>query len=245
MTNNKLCIFTTYLSYGLDPQRHIAYPKNLEPIFYSLMIGCIQNNIDLFIFHDNSVSNHVQSNITRNNKNIHFISTSPNKTNLSNNDFRFKTYLNNFHLAKNFTHILFTDAGDVYVRKNPIDTMDSSTLYICQEIDKSFSDFNKHYSKQLGTVQSVSNLDINYYISKPSTPLNAGAWGGRIELIHDFLKEYVHLMENISSSTPKINCNNLLLNIMLKTKNIPVDSSIFSPFKRYAFVDDSFYIYHK
>lgn len=243
--NNKLCIFTTYLSFGQDPQRHITYPRDLEPIFYSLMIGCIQNDIDLFIFHDGSISNHIQSNINKNNKNIHCISIPAHKTNLSNNDYRFKIYLDNFHLAKNFTHILFTDAGDVYVRKNPIDIMNDTTFYVCQETDSSFSGFNSHYNKQLNAIQSSSNLDINYYKSKPSTPINAGAWGGQIDLINSFLKDYVFLMEYISNSSPKINCNNLLLNIMLKTQNVPIDSSIFSPFKRYLFKDNSFYIYHK
>jgi len=242
----KLCIFTTYFSSDLDPQRKIKYPQNFECVFYSLMIGCVQNNIDLFIFQDNSLPHQgLKDNLTRYNKNIHLISVPPNNTNLSNNDYRFKIYLDNFHLSKNFTHILFSDASDVFVRKDPIDIMNDTTLYVCQETDSSFSGFNGHYGKHLGAIQSASNLDINYYKSKPSTPFNAGAWGGHIELIHGFLKEYVYLMGDISSSNPKINCNNLLLNIMLKTKNIPIDSSIFSPFKRYAFKDESFYIYHK
>ena len=243
--NNKLCIFTTYLSCGQDPQRHITYPKDLEPIFYSLMIGCIQNDIDLFIFHDGSVSNHIQSNITQHNTNIHFVLIPSNETNLSNNDYRFKIYLDNFHLAKNFTHILFSDAGDVFIRKDPIDIMNDTTFYVCQESDSSFSFFNSHYSRQLNIIQSISNLDINYYKSKPSTPINAGAWGGHINSIHSFLKDYVLLMKEVSDSSPKINCNNLLLNIMLKTKNVSIDSSIFSPFKRYLFRNNNFYIYHK
>jgi hypothetical protein len=242
----KLCIFTTYLSSCLDPQRKINYPKDFECVFYSLMIGCVQNDIDLFIFHDNSLSiEALRNNLTRYNKNIHLIQISPNTTNLSNNDYRFKIYLDNFHLSKNFTHVLFSDAGDVYVRKNPIDIMNDTTFYACQETDSSFSGFNSHYGKHFNTIQSFSNLDINYYQSKPSTPINAGVWGGQIDLINSFLKDYVLLMEDISNSSPKINCNNLLFNIMLKTKNVPIDSSIFSPFKRYLFRNNSFYIYHK
>lgn len=243
--NNKLCIFTTYLSCGLDPQRNFSFPANFECVFYPLMIGCIQNDIDLFIFHDGSVSSHIEGNITKFNSNIHFVRISPNNTNLSNNDYRFKIYLENFHLSKNFTHVLFSDASDVFIRKNPIQKMDKEKIQICQETSSSFDFFNNHYRSQLQIIKSSSNLDIDSYMKLPTTPLNAGVWGGYIELTHSFLKEYVSSMEDISSSNSKINCNNLLLNIMLKTKNIPIDSSIFSPFKRYAFKDESFYIYHK
>ena len=90
--NNKLCIFTAYLSCGLDPQRNFSFPANFECVFYPLMIGCVQNDIDLFIFHDGSVSSHIEGNITKFNSNIHFVRISPNNTNLSNNDYRFKIY---------------------------------------------------------------------------------------------------------------------------------------------------------
>jgi hypothetical protein len=243
----KLCVFTTYLTHQIDPQRGFNYPKNYETIFYPLMIGCIQNNITLFIFHDN-VGAGIINNITRFNKNIKFIQVELNNSNMSNNDYRFKIYLDNLHLVnKEFTHILFSDAGDVFISKNPLEYMkqNEDKLIICDEKNTPIKYFNQHYNRQLLAIHHSTEFDIGSYLRMNTLPLNAGMWGGNIIFIRNILKLYVKSLEKISSKYPHINCNNILLNVLCKSKKYITDSSIFSPFKQYLLSSPDYFIFHK
>jgi hypothetical protein len=245
--NNTLNVFTCYLTKIKDSQRNYYFPKNMEAIFYPLMIGCIKNNINLYIFHDN-VSDYMINNITRKNKNIYFIKTRDNFSKMSNNDYRFKLYYEYIKINKNHfknKFILFSDATDVFINKNPIDYMEKNKdkLIICNEINTSMNHFFNHYSEQLKILKQ--NINISKKNINLKTPLNAGVWGGHIDTIFNFLEKYVKKMEKISQEHPFINCNNLLLNIMCFNNNMRVDSTIFSPFKEYLFADDNYYIYHK
>lgn len=242
----KLCVFTTYLTHLMDPQRGFHYPKNYETIFYPLMIGCIQNNITLFIFHDN-VSTGIINNITRFNKNIKFINVKPNNSRMSNNDYRFKIYFDNIHLTDDFTHVLFSDAGDVFISKDPLEYMkqNDDKLIICNEENTPIEYFNRHYNKQLIAVHKCTEFDAGNYLRFNTTPLNAGMWGGNITLVRKLLKKYVKSLERVSLKFPYINCNNILLNVLCKTEKYNTDSSIFSPFKQYLLSSPDYYIFHK
>lgn len=247
LKKKNLCVFTTYLTRTICPQRKQHFTSDTDSMFYSLMVGCTINDISLYVFHD-YLNPAIQHQISSKQPNIRFIHVPENTTALSTNDYRFKIYLENFHyVEKSHTHVMFTDCGDVWIRENPINILsdNNNSLFVCHETNQSFSIFNNHYAKQLQGIDQYTTLDVSRYREQRNTPLNAGAWGGEKTLVKPILSEYVSLLESISIKLPHVNCNNILLNVLLKSRDININGDIFSPFKSYAFHDNSFYIYHK
>jgi hypothetical protein len=230
--------FAVYYTRNKDRHKNVNVENDNFEYMRDYYNSIEKNNLNATIFHDNLSSNFINKYAT--NK-IKFIKQTINYL-MQPHDIRFielyKYLLDNKHIKK----ICLTDISDVIIIKDCHDLIENNKLYVGGESEYIYE--NEWFAEYLQYIKEKYKMDILCHDKKI---LNCGIVCGNREIIMDFLKKIVYLLNKLYIDENTRPLDMFVINHIIYTNfndQLYIGNNLNTPFGHYIH-DEYYYFKHK
>lgn len=226
-------ILTTYLTQGIDPQRGLNWKLDDEKVIKTWAESLAKNDLTGIVLHD-GLSKDFINQYSNESVKFHEINYDNRYEPSAYRWLKYEDFLTKFSYY--IDSVFFTDVSDVEILKNPF-TQPAFTQFSADHIfcgdEPDLLDSPWMNLRLTGFSKFVEGYRNFYEKNKKQTLLNAGIFGGKLDLVFPLVKQLARLADAVKYNN--FNTDMPIFNFILRNSNVKIihGSPVNTVFKKY------------